>query len=85
MSGHDDVWVFKQGFWFLISTDSAIFRSATSLHTLSIEILKEVEVILIEGCACVMWSPSGVLVVLCFASRICSLNRSLTRLFDSPI
>ena len=33
MSGHDDVWVFKQGFWFLISTDSAIFRSATSLHT----------------------------------------------------
>ena len=32
--GQDEVCVLRHDFWFLIPTDSAIFRSATSLHTL---------------------------------------------------
>ena len=85
MRGQEDVCVFREGRWFLISMDSAIFRSATSLHALSIEILNEVDDMLLVGCNRVTWSPSGVLIVLFFASLRCSLNLSLTRLLDSPI
>ena len=46
--GQDEFWVFRQGFWFLISTDSVIFRSATSLHIFSMEILNEVELTLLD-------------------------------------
>ena len=39
MSDHDDDMMFKDGRWFLISMDSAILSSATSLHDFSIEIV----------------------------------------------
>ena len=39
----EDVWVSSVGLRFLISSDSTIFSSATSLHVLKIYILKEAE------------------------------------------
>ena len=53
----------RGGFWFLISRDSAILRFATSVHTLSIEILNTVAVILHVGCFSATWSPKGVFLV----------------------
>ena len=73
--GHDDVCMFIGGRWFLISMDSAIF----------IKMVNEVDDMLLLGCLSVTWSPKGVLLVLFFASLMCSLKRSLTRLFDSPM
>ena len=55
--------MFRLGRWFLISIDSAIFKSATSLHIRSNEILKEVEVMTQSGCLRVTWSPRGVFLV----------------------
>ena len=49
------------------------------------EIVNELDDILLEGCICMTWSPRGVFLFLFFASRKCSLNRSRTRRFDSPM
>ena len=59
---------------------TAIFKSAMSLHTLSIEILNDFEDISQEECMRMMWSPRGVFLVLFLAFRMCSLNLSRIRL-----
>ena len=76
MSRHDDVCVLSGGLCFLISMDSVILSSATSLQVQMISKLNAVLVICSVVWCVLMCSPSGVFFVLLVALRRCSINLS---------
>ena len=78
ISVQEDCMIFSAGLWFLISMDSTIFSSATSLQIFRIEIVREEWSILLSEWYFLKCSLKGVFLVLFLASLTCSLNGSLT-------